>query len=81
MVPWWPWVVLFYIGAATPEPLALLAEELGSRMTPRLRLGSVETKLEPKLTIKSTPEQKTNYMIYMSILYNISILSIYVTVI
>eukprot|EP00434_Breviolum_minutum_P024228 symbB.v1.2.021393.t1/scaffold1840.1/size99223/7 len=37
MVPWWPWVVHFYIGAATPEPLALLGEELGSRMTSRLK--------------------------------------------
>ena len=78
MVPWWPWVVLFYIGAATPEPLALLAEELGSRMTPRLRLGSVETKLEPKLTIKSTPEQKTNYMIYVYIVQYIYIIYIYI---
>lgn len=57
MVPWWPWVVRFYIGAATPEPLALLAEELGSRMTSRLKLSSVETKLEPEL--KSKAHQKT----------------------
>lgn len=69
MVPWWPWVVRFYIGAATPEPLALLAEELGSRMTSRLKLSSVETKLEPEL--KSKAHQKTTSHIRVNIYIHI----------